>query len=354
MNVCAAAYLHLKCVETNCSNCMKQSQYNTISSNTTCFQMQSSNPPLIHIPLAGSQLEEKPRNPEHPGLSYSMTLRMRHITQCLALGHSWIYIHIIIYLSWCFLVHSTFPSFQHLPTSKAMGTAATQRPKGIPKGFTWKTVLIAPCTSRQSWSWWKQLCGFFDVDAVLLQDIVSHYVLCCHVYGYMSKWFYDSICLYVYMSRSLCLSLSLSLSRPLRCHVASCGHVSYDLFFWGFCADRNGKSWDVMYKYLIKRNSPHDSRLLSSSAQYSAHIPQIRAVTVSVFLFSWHLNMILNFSYAAVKTNAKHASPQHHKRQAKARANFPWAAPAAGEDPLQRIRFWSLYEYFVCFLNVFR
>jgi hypothetical protein len=227
--------------------------------------------------------------------------------------------------------------------------------------------LITPCTSRQSWSWWKQLCGFFDVDAVLLQDIVSHYVLCCHVYGYItiSLYHYMSICLYVYMSIFLGLCLSLSLSRPLRCHVASCGHVSYDLFFWGPCADRNGKSWDVMYKYLIKRNSPHDSRLLSSSAQYSANIPQIRAV--KWFLFSWHLNMILNFSHAAIKTNAKHASPQWHhngqwpvkwkpveKRQAKARANFPWAAPAAGEDPLQRIRFWSLYEYFVCFLNVFR
>ena len=195
--------------------------------------------------------------------------------------------------------------------------------------------------------------------------VARHCESLCSVLPCLWLYHYITICLYVYISGSLGLSPSLSLSRPLRCHVASCGHVSYDLFFWGPCADRNGKSWDVMYKYLIKRNSPHDSRLLSSSAQYSANIPQIRAV--KWFLFSWHLNMILNFSHAAIKTNAKHASPQWHhngqwpvkwkpveKRQAKARANFPWAAPAAGEDPLQRIRFWSLYEYFVCFLNVFR
>ena len=228
MNVCAAAYLHLKCVETNCSNCMKQSQYHTISSNTTCFQMQSSNLPLIHIPLACSQLK---KSPEIQSIQASLTAWLcacatshsawhSDILGCFWVKSWYIYIYtyhyIYIYISWCFLVHSTFASFQHLHISKAIGTAAPQRPKGIPKGFTWKTVLITPCTSRQSWSWWKQLCGFFDVDAVLLQDIVSHYVLCCHVYGYIT------ISLYVYMSifLGLCLSLSLSLSpSPVPCGI---------------------------------------------------------------------------------------------------------------------------------------
>ena len=196
--------------KSNCSNCMKQSQYNTICSNTTCFQMQSSNPPLIHIPLACSQLEENPRNPEHPGLSYSMTLRMRHITQCLALGHSWmflvkvliykyiytsLYIYIYLSLSWLMLFGafylSILPTSTHLQSHRHSSSPKAQRD---PKGFHLEdrldhTLHIPPILELVKAALRLLWCG--------CSLVARHCESLCSVLPCLWLYHYMSICLYV-------------------------------------------------------------------------------------------------------------------------------------------------------------